>query len=430
MPISDRDYTQWKRSKRYKEWARSGHPLLLYCPLCNEESLFWNWRNEIYECLNLECKGQGRSTSSVYRPHGSGVAGRSQHGADVPDGTISHPVRGGKKPLSVKLPDWMISLLLVTALSIVGLGVSLYAGSHLPLWLLLGFSFFYSIEKWFYHLTRRHKGLGKLYRLILNLSILSLLGLLIWSGIKVFSQQLVHSRFVGALIFLAEFVLFIWMGRVVSRNSWRWPSMKLTVFCLLAVSIVFAFAGVQPFDSYKDSTINHVGQVWRSITAPSQSTSLKPDETPPEPISDLLPDGPVLRNPSWAELKDFLYQDDTDGMEYVYPTTICYHFAQRLQQNAKAAGWRCALVTVRLEGYPDWYNYAIPPNTSHALNAFETTDRGLTYIDCTAAPGYRGNADKIVEIEVGQPYMPRAIFSSSVNWASMGTVVVIEDIRW
>lgn len=69
MGLLDRDYTQWKGSKRYKEWARSGHPVLLHCPLCNKESLFWNWRDDVYECLNVECRARGNSIDRLYRPH-------------------------------------------------------------------------------------------------------------------------------------------------------------------------------------------------------------------------------------------------------------------------------------------------------------------------------------------------------------------------
>jgi uncharacterized protein YkwD len=91
--------------------------------------------------------------------------------------------------------------------------------------------------------------------LLLNLSILSLLGLIIWTGIKLFSQQFVQSPLVGSLIFLAEFCIFIWMWRVVAKNSWRWPSMKLTVFSLICLFVIFAFAGVNPFSDYKTSLI-------------------------------------------------------------------------------------------------------------------------------------------------------------------------------
>jgi len=160
-----------------------------------------------------------------------------------------------KKTSNYKIQNWLIAILLIFALCVIGLGVSIFVGNFIPLWLMLGFSFIFSIEKWFYYYTRRYKVLGKLYRLLLNLSILSLLGLTVWSGIKLFSQQFVYSQLIGSLIFLAELVFFVWLWRIVSKNSWRWPSMKLTVFSLICLSIIFAFAGVSPFTDYKNSFI-------------------------------------------------------------------------------------------------------------------------------------------------------------------------------
>ena len=160
-----------------------------------------------------------------------------------------------KKISNCKINKWLIALLFIFTLSITGLVVSIFIKSFIPLWLLLGFSFIFSIEKWFYYFTRKYKALGKLYRLLLNLSILSLLGLVIWSGIKLFSQQLDYSQLVGSLIFLAELVFFFWMWRIISKNSWRWPSMKLTMFSILCIVIIFAFAGVKPFADYKTSLI-------------------------------------------------------------------------------------------------------------------------------------------------------------------------------
>lgn len=146
----------------------------------------------------------------------------------------------------------MRALILIFVLSMIGLGISVFIGIFLPFWILLLFSLIYSIEKWFSYITRKHKFIGRLYRLFLNLSILSLLGLLVWSGIKLFSQELVQNSLIGSIIFIAEFVFFIWIWRVVSKNSWRWPSMKLTVFSLICLFVVFAFAGVKPMSSIKD----------------------------------------------------------------------------------------------------------------------------------------------------------------------------------
>ncbi len=439
MPIQDRDYT------------RGSHPPNCSCLDCTNRRL-------------RSLKKGTRRNSSV---------GRKASG------------------ISPWCPDWLKALLLVFAASMVGLTISAYAKSYVPFWPVFIFSIFYSIEKWFHYLTRRHRVLGKLYRLLMNLSLLALLGLLIWLAVKLFSHQLAQDPLVGSLMLLAGFVLFVWMCKAVARNSWRWPSMKLTVFSLICLFFVFSFAGVQPLSDYKDILFTSTSDYLRSDES-SPATPSQPDQTyalvvnvSPATGGSVSPTGgeytsgsrvtltanpatgyifdrwtghasgtspntvitmsstahitahfreapPPLRNPSWAQLKDFLYEDDTDKMAYVYPTTVCHHFASRLQQNAQAAGWRCAYVVVELEGYPDWHGYGIPSRTSHALNAFETTDRGLVFIDCTSAPGFRGNADKIVDVKVGGQYIPKSIFPEpgwSSTWGNMGTIVDVE-IRW
>lgn len=157
---------------------------------------------------------------------------------------------------------WLTALLLVFSLSIAGLGISMFVGSFIPLWLLLGFSIIFSVEKWFSYQTRKHKPIGMLYRLFLNLAVLSVLGFLVWSGIKLFSHQFLFSSLIGSLVFLAELVFFIWMCRVLSKNGWRRPSMKLTIFSLMVVAVVLAFAGVQPMASYKDAAITKWETYW------------------------------------------------------------------------------------------------------------------------------------------------------------------------
>ena len=134
-----------------------------------------------------------------------------------------------------------------------------------------------------------------------------------------------------------------------------------------------------------------------------------------------LRNNPSAKNPSWAELKAFLLEDDTDGIEYVMGKFVCADFAERLHNNAEAAGIRAAYVLVDL-GPCSYY----PRGSGHALNAFETTDRGLVYIDCTGVQsGVKLNADKIVDLEVGKDYVPRSIFPEPGwphFWLSMGKV--------
>jgi uncharacterized repeat protein (TIGR02543 family) len=457
MPIDNRDY------------IRGSHP-----PNCS-----------CAECTNKRLNKMRGETHQDYTSN-------SPRSAQSPPGRRAYNT-GGQKAYRHRphIPNWLKPMLLIGALSIGGLMASSFVGSLIPFWLLFGASVLYSIDKWFGYYTRKYKIVGRIYRLILNLSVLSLLGLLIWSGVLLFTQRFMQSPLAGSLLFLFEFAVFIWLCRVVSRNGWRQPSMKLTVFSLICLFLIFSFAGVQPLSTYKDSLFNaistyftsanqpattpsHSDQIYALVinVSPSTGGSVSPsggeyksgsrvaltanpatgytfdqwtgDASSTSPNIVITMDSnrhvtayfeevlPPLHNPSWAELKDFLYEDDTDEMEYVYPTTVCYDFAQKLQKNAKAAGWRCAFVTVKLEGYPDWYGYGIPSNTEHALNAFETTDRGLVYIDCTAAPGYRGNADKTVDVKVGGEYVPESIFPEpgwSSTWGNMGTIVDVQ-IQW
>lgn len=100
-----------------------------------------------------------------------------------------------------------------------------------------------------------------------------------------------------------------------------------------------------------------------------------------EPIE--LINNPNATNPTYAMLVDFINEDSTD--EHYYATDvdvyvgaaevpyICSDFAEDVHNNAEAAGIRAAWVSLDFEG----------DDKGHALNAFETTDRGLVYIDCT-----------------------------------------------
>ncbi|MDD4876933.1 MAG: transglutaminase domain-containing protein, partial [Dehalococcoidales bacterium] len=223
----------------------------------------------------------------------------SQSSSSQPNRTETRSSGGQKKfnqfgkQSGKEFPKWMIALMFILAFSIIGIGLSLFISTFIPLWILLGFSIIFSIEKWFNYYTRKYKWIGRLYRLILNLSILALLGLLIGSGIKLFSQQFLNNTLIASLLFIAEFVFFIWLWRIVARNSWRWPSMKLTVFSLIGLSVVFAFAGVQPMTTYKDkvasfisSTFNNSSQLivpssTPATTAVTKSTTTKPSASLP-----------------------------------------------------------------------------------------------------------------------------------------------------
>jgi hypothetical protein len=120
--------------------------------------------------------------------------------------------------------------------------------------------------------------------------------------------------------------------------------------------------------------------------------------------------------PTWQELLVFLEADVTDQKPYNVDSFACVAFAEELHNNAEAAGIEAAFVGVQFEGR----------EIGHALNAFNTTDRGLVFIDCTSPvqsnipylpmlglgdeePGDAGEtevfgADKVAYVELGKEY--------------------------
>lgn len=86
-----------------------------------------------------------------------------------------------------------------------------------------------------------------------------------------------------------------------------------------------------------------------------------------------LVNNPDSRNVTFAELKSFILSDDTDDGLYVEGVRMCGDFAEELHNNAEQEGIKSAFVAIHFKD----------ESIGHALNAFNTTDLGLVYIDCT-----------------------------------------------
>jgi hypothetical protein len=84
-------------------------------------------------------------------------------------------------------------------------------------------------------------------------------------------------------------------------------------------------------------------------------------------------------------MKAFLEQDETSEQEYLRNEYICVDFAANVKANAAEEGIRCAYVVIEYLG-----------TNGHAIVAFDTTDRGLVYIE----PQF----DWDVELEIGRRY--------------------------
>lgn len=104
----------------------------------------------------------------------------------------------------------------------------------------------------------------------------------------------------------------------------------------------------------------------------------------------------TLRNPSFEELKTFIRADLTSQNEFVLYEYECRHFATEVNNNAEAAGFRCAIVLICYE------------RGQHAVVAFETTDRDLVYIE--------PQTDAVIRPEVGGSYQGMEIKEILTAW--------------
>jgi hypothetical protein len=126
-----------------------------------------------------------------------------------------------------------------------------------------------------------------------------------------------------------------------------------------------------------------------------------------------LTNNPEAQDVTWSQLRHFLREDDTDKEIYKDDSFVCADYAKMLHNNAEEAGIRAAYVVITFVDKED----------GHACNAFYTSDLGLIYIDSTGTETGDVNADKRVEIAVGEQYSPTSVFSSmSSTWYNVGEV--------
>lgn len=120
-------------------------------------------------------------------------------------------------------------------------------------------------------------------------------------------------------------------------------------------------------------------------------------------------------DPSYSQMIHFVKFDTTDQTPYDIKKNVCGDYAEHVQHNAEKLGWHCGWVFVELD------------SGNHACNVFNTTDRGLVFVDCT---GF----DSVVTIEIGKEYKPIPLtkllgYNNGVSADSMG-IVESYKIMW
>lgn len=114
-----------------------------------------------------------------------------------------------------------------------------------------------------------HAGFSWLKLLIILLVISSMVGAVI-IGYLSFTHQL--PPIVGAVSFIVIVGLFIWFITMLRKSSMHYhtPSFILVFLSLVGITLVFAFAGVEPLASYKNNMVS----TFATTARPSAQTTL------------------------------------------------------------------------------------------------------------------------------------------------------------
>ena len=105
----------------------------------------------------------------------------------------------------------------------------------------------------------------------------------------------------------------------------------------------------------------------------------------------------TLHDPTYVEMISFVQNNTVDQNVYHAPDYVCYNFAIDFVNDAFHAGLRCGYVQI-----------VYTNGSGHAVVAFQTLDRGLTYIE--------PQNDNVITLNEGGIYWGNPIAKINVVW--------------
>ena len=175
--------------------------------------------------------------------------------------------------------------------------------------------------------------------------------------------------------------------------SWLYPLIKMKKKLLLLFLVVLLF-------------FTWSGSIYGEGTSVRDAVSAEVPESPmPGTFSENLSsiestiasDQAIkIKNPTFQEVRDFVLKDPTSRNGFVFNQYECRHFATEVNNNAEAAGLRCAIVLLCYK------------RGQHSVIAFDTTDRGLIYIE--------PQTDAAIQPEIDGKYQGEEIIEILIAW--------------
>jgi len=195
---------------------------------------------------------------------------------------------------------------------------------------------------------------------------------------------------------------WIWIKaeKVLKERAWRVDLWVLVILFLIAGCMATSIlSSCTPAEAISPPVVPSTAT---STRAPATATSTRAPSTKVLPISTKEPR--VFRDPTFDEMMVFLNKSTVNWNEYVTSEKgeyTCLGFACDLRDEANKLGIRAALIIV------------IFPVESHALVAFQTTDKGLIY--------WEPQSDHRMKVEVGRKYW------SWIYWPSYDYQIEYDD---
>ncbi len=162
------------------------------------------------------------------------------------------------------------------------------------------------------------------------------------------------------------------------------------IFPLLAILLLLWLACVSDNDTAWQETVRI------EVTEPLPTWSACTESAVSSDSVDSGNQTITFKNPTFQELRDFILKDPTSRNEFVLNQYECRHFATDINNNAEANGLRCAFVLLCYD------------RGQHAIVAFDTTDRGLVYVE--------PQTDARIHPEVGGKYQGEEIKEILTAW--------------
>ena len=152
------------------------------------------------------------------------------------------------------------------------------------------------------------------------------------------------------------------------------------------------------------STQNDLSTTKTSLTAAQTQaatlqTSLTAANSQVTTLQSQLSSGHILGDTTYAGMLAFLAADKTDQNTYVNNTYNCVNFSADVIANAAKQYIRCAFI-----------NIDFPGTTGHAILAFNTTDRGMVYVE--------PQTDDIVNLRAGTHYWASVIPTHGFSYST------------